>query len=260
MATNYSIQKLKSTDNHLIDDICELLKDNYDPAISKYFVYNDQAYKSFLASNLLRTDQFIYYIGFNKTIIGFAQFKIVANTLFLINLIVRKNYQNNKLGSRLLNYGIIAASTSAPHINVFELNAFVSNTILNWYLRLGMKLVNIDYWYDLTKLNLDIDLENQNNNLLEFKYISDQFGFTQLFLINTPVGYLINSKKLVIKGNFPFAYLSKIPLVLHDQEIQLSCIVSNVILDFPLIDRSYVLRIQIPDLQFVNDHLSMNNN
>ncbi|MDB5012563.1 MAG: GCN5-related N-acetyltransferase [Daejeonella sp.] len=260
MAMSYSIQKLKSTDDQYINDVCELLKTTYDPTISQYFIYNDTSFKAFLTSNLTRTDHFLYYISVDNKVIGFAQFKIVANTLYLINLIVKENYQNNRLGSRLLTYGIIAASTAAPYINALELNAFVSNTILKWYLRLGMKIININYWYDLKETNLNTEPDNTSYALENFKYITHQFGFTQLFLNNSPVGYLVNGQKLIIKGNFHFAYIHKIPRAFNNQSIEPGCIISDTMLDLPLIDRSYVLKIQLSDLKFINDHLSMINN
>ncbi|MDB5120428.1 MAG: GCN5-related N-acetyltransferase [Sphingobacteriales bacterium] len=256
---NYSIQKLASTDEYYIDEVCEMLKNTYTPSISQYFIYNDKSFKAFLTSNLTRTDHFIYYISVQKVLIGFAQFKIVANTLYLVNLIVKENYQNNKFGSRLLTYGIIASHTSAPYIKTLELNAFVSNTVLKWYLRLGMKIMNIEYWYDLKEVQLN-DAKTSNIELENFKFITDQFGFTQLYLNNLPVGYLINGKKLIIKGNFHFVYLHKIPRVFNGQDIELGCIISDTMINIPLIDRSYLLRIELSDLKFIHDHLSMINN
>ena len=236
------------------------MKTTHVPTISKYFIYDDHSYRAFFTSSLTRAYQFIFHVSFNNLIIGFEQLKIVANTLLLNNLVVKTNYQNNKLGSRLPTYGIIAARSAAPYINFSRLSAFVSNTSPKWYLRLGMKIVNIDYWYNLNETNFSSDPIISNKELANIKYITDQIGITQLFLNNLPVGYLINGRKLTLKGKIHFAYLAKIPQMFNKQEIELGCSILDVVLDLPLIYRSYLLRIPISDLQFVNDHLRMSNN
>lgn len=251
---NYSIQKLSNTNAHDIAEICDLLKHAYPPGISQYFIYNDRSFNAFLTANLARDDHFIYYITIQNVIIGFAQFKIVANTLFLTNLIVKSSYQNNKIGSELLKYGIDAARQCAPNIVAFELTAFVSNWALNWYLGFGMKVISTEYWYDLPETIHNTPTNNTYSEPLNFRYITDQYGFTQLFFNNAPVGYLINGKKLVIKKNFPYSRIHKLPRVFNGNNIELGCIIADTMFNHLLIDKSYQLRILISGLKFSYNH------
>jgi ribosomal protein S18 acetylase RimI-like enzyme len=250
---NYSLKKLSSNDSETINKVCEILKDTYPEKISQYFIYNDRSFKAFLTANLNRTDQFIYYLSdTEENLIGFAQFKVVSRTLFLLNLIIDPKHQNNQYGSKLLAQSIQLVVASLPQIKVFELHSFVSNTVLEWYLRLGMKVLSFTYWYDLKGIEKPKGKKQSTSNL--FQYKTDQFGFTQLFLNSYPAGYLLNGKKLIVKGSLDLHELKKIPLEYNGQRIEAGCLISDKVIDLPIIDKCFLLSVPLPDLQFKNGH------
>ncbi len=80
-----------------------------------------------LKNELQNKNSYIFTAKYKKQIVGFVAIWTIFSEAHLTNIVVRKNYQNLKIGSRLLDY-IIDFSVSL-HLNSITLEVNSSNII-----------------------------------------------------------------------------------------------------------------------------------
>ena len=115
-----------------------------------------------LFSNLIINENIIVLKSYSTNqILAFVQFQGDKEELEIIGLGVKKQYQNNGLGKKILNY-LINKGYHKIHLEVSKINT----EALKLYYSLGFKKISIRKNYYLTKYNTKEDalLLNLTNN------------------------------------------------------------------------------------------------
>ncbi|HEY1025857.1 MAG TPA: GNAT family N-acetyltransferase [Sphingobacteriaceae bacterium] len=248
------LKELTSSDEMIINSIHELLKKHYDTEISSYAIYKDPNYLYFfktLISNVL--DHIFYCVDSDtQAFLGFAHFKEKNNSLYLNNIIVDSEYQSSHVGSFLL-FNSLKQLTSDNDYSYFELDVFEKNTrAFNWYIRLGMDIVDYSNWYNITSY-----FRSDNKGFASpggydresFTCVYDQNGFKQLMQNGLQIGTLINETHLIIKTEIDYNLWRKIHWYFKESSLKSVCLVSKKKHDLFLIDKSFHLRIPFKKLQ-----------
>ncbi len=229
----WNVEKYGSGKEVDLDRIVHLLNVTYNFPSSEYFIYKDAAYLPYLRFVLSSESQMAYLLtDERRELCGFAHLKIAGSTVFVINVIIKAAYRNAGLGTKLLLFALKDILERKANVLVrLRLDVFKSNSkALNLYLRWGLKIEATSYRYQIPAPELSADDST-------FYYKTDGFGFTQLYQVDTAVGYLINNTKLVLKENFK-GKLSEIPQP-KPHTILSACLISLEPKPMPLLDQSF---------------------
>ena len=240
-----SFERLQTFDENVVDGICISLRKAYNPSLSRYFIYQDLNFKQYFLSLINNDDVYIFYSvdsALNR-LTSFAFFEVNDKILSLRNIIVDHKSKAPNIGAQLFATAIKDIGRKHTNIEVFQLDVFEQNTgAYNWYLSIGLIVSHNLYWYDISNLFKHHHTSLLPGNKLRCLSIeTDNYGFKQLIYENEVIGSLINSNSLVIKCNLTSALLSLLRVYFKDHFPLNVCLISNIPLDFYLIDRSIQL-------------------
>jgi ribosomal protein S18 acetylase RimI-like enzyme len=249
----YIIRKLSHEENQLITAVCQLLNKSYDKEVSEYFIYRDKGYSPYLKKSLAEHRDFVYVVvdSADNEMIGFAQVKVVASSIFLNNIVILPAFRGHNIASKLLSYLVNDLENESNKIQTFSLDVFERNShVLNWYKRLGMKGSGVKYWYDLFDIyNSEYPLRTlQKNEKGNISVIKDENGFEQVFFNEAHIGTLIANNTLLIRST-PSREVFGMLKQYFVGSLKGVCLISDNQFDYPLIDRSLKLEIGIEDLK-----------
>lgn len=248
----YKIQCLKKTDEILVDAICETLKTAYDPDISRFFVHQDEGYKLFFNSILDHPSYATYYTydAISNELAGFACFQIIENVVFLKHIVVNNRLQGSKIGTNLLNYAledILARDASNEYL--FQLHVFEKNSkALSWYFSIGLEVLDCSYWYDLQS-TIDKQVLSDEYNVTFFRVVLDTFNFKQVYYQELYIGTLLGEHALIIKNSEVLNHLNLLSYFSKVRNIVSIGYISNMPLDFKLIDKAFLMSKSINTLK-----------
>lgn len=248
------LKELTSPVESIITNIDQLLKKHYDAEVSAYSIYKDPNYLYFFKSLINNVVDRIFYVvdADSMEFMGFAHFKIRGNTLVLNNIIIDSEYQGAKVGSFLLKSALKQLSEENHHFSFFELEVFEKNVrAFNWYIRMGMDVVNYNNWYNITSyFRNDLAAGAGGYDKESFTCVYDQNGFKQLMHQGLHIGTLINETHLIIRTEIDYNLWRKIHWYFKESALKSVCLVSKKKHDLFLIDKSFLLRISFDKLQF----------
>lgn len=248
------LKELTSPVESIITNIDQLLKKHYDAEVSAYSIYKDPNYLYFFKSLINNVVDRIFYCvdADSMAFLGFAHFKIRGNTLVLNNIIIDSEYQGAKVGSFLLKSSLRQLSEENHHFSYLELEVFEKNVrAFNWYIRLGMDVVNYNNWYNITSyFRNDLAGSPGGYDRESFTCVYDQNGFKQLMHQGLHIGTLINETHLIIRTEIDYNLWRKIHWYFKESALKSVCLVSKKKHDLFLIDKSFLLRISFDKLQF----------
>jgi ribosomal protein S18 acetylase RimI-like enzyme len=253
---NTVLHKLSRQNTILIDEIIYLLTTTYDPKISDYFIYHDIGYRNYFEYLLKNKEHAIFACCAKETgnMVGFAHFNKISDNIFLKNIIVTDQYQDQGIGNYLLLHSLKKISNTRNFVfRTFQLDVFESNNrALNWYLKLGMEIEEYFNWYDISYyckngFGYESMLEKASRIKLEIK--KDRFGFDQLILNDHRIGTVINKTRLIIRVDADYLLLERLYLFLKDSEIESVCLVTKKDFNFLLLDKSFQLSILLKDIK-----------
>ena len=247
---NYSIRKLAKADIDYIEEVCELLGNGYDSETAKFFIYQDPNYKNYLSSTLGGLQDVIYIVlSSREELMGFAQVRLIQSTVFLNNIIIKPEFRGSNIATSLLAY-MISSTESSQHIQTFALDVFEKNTaVLKWYMRLGMTINGVKYWYNLMDQYRKCAADTGSSDIL---LKEDNSGFIQIFAGNKKIGTLIDGKTVVMRSEADTKLLTS--LKRHfESNLKGLCLVTEQELSYPVIDRSYHLQVEVDKLQLQRD-------
>lgn len=253
LKANPVIKELTSSDETVINSIHLLLKKHYDNEVSSYSIYKDPNYMYFFKTLINNVVDRIFYSIDPDTLafLGFVHFKIKGSSLYLNNITVDSEYQSCGVGKSLLMAGL-KQLTDESEYSYFELDVFEKNTrAFNWYIRLGMDVVDYSNWYNITsyfRSDTRSYVTPGGYDRDSFTCIYDQNGFKQLLHNGLQVGTLINETHLIIKTEIDYNLWRKIHWYFKESSLKSVCLVSRKKHDLFLLDKSFHLRIPFKKL------------
>lgn len=252
--TEPKLRELTSQDDSIIYNIDQLLKKHYDAEVSAYSIYKDPNYLYFFKSLINNVVDRIYYCfdPDSGVFLGFAHFKIKGTTLVLNNIIISGEYQGEGIGSYLLKNSLRQLAEEGNDFAFFELEVFEKNVrAFNWYIRMGMDVVNYNNWYNITSyFRNDMAGSPGGYDKASFTCVYDQNGFKQLMHQGLHIGTLINETHLIIRTEIDYNLWRKIHWYFKESALKSVCLVSKKKHDLFLIDKSFLLRIPFKKLEF----------
>lgn len=254
----YIIQRLYKEDIKLANAICESLKTAYDPAISKFFVHQDLAYKSFFKSTIEHPSYATYYCYDSESdeLQGFACFQFIGEIIFLKHIVVNNKLRGSRIGTSLLYKSLdLIQKDGLSNGELFQLHVFESNSrALSWYLSIGMEALDCSYWYDLyphTVSTYRSALKRQN--FLTMK--ADAHGFMQANYNGLHVGTFLNNRTLLIKDSQMLELFPIFPDFIRLHAIESIGFISNKQYDFELVDKSFLMSMPVTQLKLTYQRL-----
>lgn len=245
----YQIRKLSYRDEDHIEQVCRLLNSSYDQDISRYFIYRDANYQAFLSNSLQGAQDLIYIVIDldQHELMGFAQLKVLPDTLFLNNIIIKPEYRGNNIALLLLKFMVQETVSQQNYPETFSLDVFERNTpVVQWYLRLGMNITGHKYWYNLMDYYHGFPRAISSTNQIEI--VQDENGFTQVFSSEVKIGTLMNGNALVVRSMPEPDVLNQ--LRRHFQNsLEAFALITEQELDFPLIDKAFQMSMALKDLR-----------
>lgn len=247
------LRELTSPEDSIIVNIDQLLKKQYDAEVSAYSIYKDPNYLYFFKSLINNVVDRIFYCEDAETgnFLGFAHYKIKGNILVLNNIIIDGEYQGANVGSFLLKNSLKQLADEKNNFSYFELEVFEKNIrAFNWYIRMGMDVVNYNNWYNITSyFRNDLAGSPGGYDKESFTCVYDQNGFKQLMHQGLQIGTLINETHLIIRTEIDYNLWRKIHWYFKESALKSVCLVSKKKHDLFLIDKSFLLRIPFEKLQ-----------
>jgi hypothetical protein len=242
------IRKLSATDTRYIDEICQLLTGSYDPVVSKYLIYRDSNYKDYLLYSLGGSRDYIYVaLSPAGELMGFIQVRILDYTLFLNNIIITPEFRGANIASGLLKVTINDIQKDETDMRTFALDVFEKNAeVFKWYLRLGMNIRSTKWWYDLSE-EYNGRTAKPGSNPISIK--KDDMGFTQVYSNSIRIGTLIKGDRLLMRSEVDPAVLGTLKDYFEGR-LEGLCLISDKELNYPLIDRSFQLHVELTDIKF----------
>jgi hypothetical protein len=248
-----ALGEIISPEDSIIINIDQLLKKHYDAEVSAYSIYKDPNYLYFFKSLINNVVDRIFYCVDAETgnFLGFAHYKIKGNILLLNNIIIDGEYQGAKVGSFLLKNSLKQLAEEKNDFSYFELEVFEKNVrAFNWYIRMGMDVVNYNNWYNITSyFRNDLAGSPGGYDKESFTCVYDQNGFKQLMHQGLQIGTLINETHLIIRTEIDYNLWRKIHWYFKESALKSVCLVSKKKHDLFLIDKSFLLRIPFEKLQ-----------
>lgn len=245
--------EITSPEDSIIINIDQLLKKHYDAEVSAYSIYKDPNYLYFFKSLINNVVDRVFYCADAETgnFLGFAHYKIKGNILVLNNIIIDGEYQGAKVGSFLLKNSLKQLADEKNDFSYFELEVFEKNVrAFNWYIRMGMDVVNYNNWYNITSyFRNDLAGSPGGYDKESFTCVYDQNGFKQLMHQGLQIGTLINETHLIIRTEIDYNLWRKIHWYFKESALKSVCLVSKKKHDLFLIDKSFLLRIPFEKLQ-----------
>lgn len=173
--------------------------------VSKYLIYSDDAFISFLSIQVINSDAqniFLLLNNAEKTIGGFCRIKVLSDTLFLNNIYLKPSFQGLGLGKKLLFSAIQNSLNTATH-KFFSLDVFQSNSkAINWYKSLSMDIVEATNWYKITKYETAQKISDS------ISLQKNEMGFSDLIYTQKKIGSLINNTPILYSFDFVDVLLS----------------------------------------------------
>ena len=244
---SYFIRNLSAADTRYIDEVCQLLATSYDLQISEFLIYRDKNYKEHLIRSLSSSSDFVHIaLSADGDLLGFAQVRILENTLFLNNIIIKQQFRGASLASGLLRFMINEANIDGRGIDSFALDVFEKNAgALKWYQRLGMQMRSTRFWYDLTNAYAEVTVMHGS---AEVSATKDEAGFVQVYSGDLRIGTLIAGNKLVMRAEIGSDVLQGLKRYFGNS-LEGLCLITDSKLTYPLIDRSFQLQVRLNDLK-----------
>lgn len=246
----YVVERLKKTDKKLAIAICNILKTAYDPAVSKFFVLQDNSYKKFFFSTMDHPAYATYYVyDVNaKELAGFACFQIMEEILFLKHIVVNNRLRGEKIGTKLLTHGINDIKAKNRQLSLFQLHVFEKNSkALSWYLSIGMKMIECNYWYDLTSKLNSIDTTGGEKKKM-FSCRRDSFGFVQVYDEDNFVGNILAYHTFILRNITYLSAIDKLVKFASSHRISSIGLSSENRLPYNLVDTSILLSVPLNKL------------
>jgi hypothetical protein len=245
--------RLKDLNDEIIDNICYVLSNAYNPILSNFFIYRDSNYKSYLRSIIKNPDVYIFYTcnHTSNELTGLVFFEVQRNSVYLRNIIINHQFAEYNIGSQIFFKSLDIIKKEKTDVDILQLDAFGNNGgALNWYLNIGMKINKYLYWYDITDLLKNSIITNSDNaKYSRVQLVVDIYGFTQLLFNNQEIGSLVQGKYLVIKTSLTQDILNCIRYCFVSMSLLSVCLISNEKLDLLLIERSTHLVISFEKLK-----------
>ncbi|MEN0052420.1 MAG: hypothetical protein AAGC65_02075 [Mucilaginibacter sp.] len=253
MPTMQLFTRLTDPNDQVIDIMCDVLKNAYNPALSNFFIYRDSNFKTYLCSIVDSPDVYIFYTcdHTSNELTGFVIFEIDGPSVYLRNIIINHQLSANNIGSRIFFKSLDIIKSERSEVDILQLDALGKNGgVLNWYLSIGMKINRYLYWYDITDLfkssaPTKLSIGNYDNSQL----VKDAYGFTQLTFNGQEIGSLIQQKYLVVKTTLTQDILSCIRHYFFTMSLLSVCLISNEKLNLLLIERAAHLVISLQKLK-----------
>lgn len=255
---DFLIKELVGFEAETEDEICRLLRQNADPELSCYFIYNDRNFKKYFKSLLNSPSDRFFYCTDPSTgkCVAFAHMKFAGPVIRLNNLVIEKACEKSTLGTQLMERVLETALSEEAEFERFELDVFEKNKkAFNFYLQLGMEISDYSYWYDITSFcaNAEIvPLADYSLNSASFTVAVDENGFNQLFYNETLIGTIIDGKCLLVRTKLDYVLLKKLNLFFRSAGLSSACLVSKKELELSLIDKAFHLTIPFEKLNLLN--------
>ncbi len=247
---NYVLHQVNITDKKYIDEMCKLLKTTYRDLLSKYFIYQNKTYKSYLKDAIANDKIYAFtcLAGIKKDLAGFILLKKKNEQLFIINIIVIDAYRNKKVGSFMINDSITKLYKQENILKNVGLDVFETNQLaFKWYQKLGFNVTNQCNWYNVPLKTSDSKIYEQKDET-QFSFTVDEVGFKQLNNGNTWMGTLIDGKNLILRSELSESNLQLLIEYLKPFKINSMCWVTHKDQPFLMIDRSISMEIPIISL------------
>ncbi|MDO6657812.1 GNAT family N-acetyltransferase [Anaerobacillus sp. 1_MG-2023] len=176
-----------------VEAVRSLLQSGIRKEIFPLTIYSSKKYGRFISSRLHQSE--VVFVGAyqNKHLIGYAEWRILKDTLFLNNIYVSFAQRGLGIGAKLLQYGVtefLNDSTRFFSLDVFEDN----NNAMLWYKRLGLEKVGTAYWNvgkQKKTLRSRKECIGKISNWTEAENHQNQYGFSMLHIQTSTGDYRI---------------------------------------------------------------------
>ncbi len=205
MKENYFIRKISKND---IERFVQIFRESFKSEYLIPSIYRGVGIEKFIELELINPFSLYYYFGFyyDDTIIGCAEFKIINNDTFFLNLIASDDqFMGKGIGSALVNYAFkffTNKGCSKVQLDVYEDN----DIALNWYNSLGFIELNKKSIYKLDNALLEEEEEYSIYilNFPQYWKLIDTFGFyyIEVAIDDTTIRLGVINNDLIIRGEF----------------------------------------------------------
>jgi GNAT superfamily N-acetyltransferase len=246
------IRRFYHDNDAIFSEIILLLRGIYANKVSKFFIYQDENYPTYLASMARDEKNFWIYYGINidhGDLIGFALFTSYHNNIFLNQIIIKPAFQFKGLGTYLLYnvLGILNMEFGADYFKKLELDAFYSNThARKVYDHMGMKAVPGLNWYSSRITSPSEHKEEIFDH--SYRIEVDDNGFTQLLADRRHIGTIINGNRAKINREEIEDLDEALRFLRKHTKVRQVCITSKDKIDLPLVDRSITYTIKFSEI------------
>ncbi len=250
-------QRLHSSDIDLVNRISDSLTKAYDPALSNFFIYQEQCFKSYLRIIIANPSNYLFYVisNLSQKLIGFVFFEIKGDTLSLKNIIIDHEFTGFNIARDLFLESLNIIKGENPYLINLNTEVFEKNAgALKWYKSIGMQEEHHLCWYDITHLFSNAPPAALETNIAtEIKTEVDGFGFTQLLYKEQQIGSLVNKRYLVINAELTTSLLQQIREYFKFDKPKSACLISKHSFDLNLIDRSVTLSANFENIRVNRD-------
>lgn len=195
--------------NECVKEVINLIHSNLRKDILQTTIYCSEGIEKYLDYLLSSEGEYsgYYYFGCfdGQKLVGFIEWRIVANnSIFLNNIFVNKEYQNQGIGKKLFK---TLFEISLSNLSIIRLDVNKDNTAIDWYKKIGFeikseKLLYVKDCYELKCKDNSIQMNNLILNYPVVKQSLDEFGFGIVSFDDQEVGipnkyyYNINNTKI----------------------------------------------------------------
>ncbi len=246
----FKLYEVKSSDTKYIEEACRLLKNTYRDWLSKFFIYQNKSYKTYLKEALDKKIYVLYVClaGKKQEMAGFILLKKNEEKLFIVNIIVLEDFRNKKAGNFLIKESATYLYNDDQKLSTTALDVFETNQLAyKWYSKLGFEIKGHSNWYNIPVKFKSEQISNRHDEP-PFQIYTDDLGFKQLSDKSEWLGTLIDGKNFILRKEVNLDKLNLLSAFLQTKKVNSLCWVTSREESFLMIDRSINMQINTSQL------------
>ena len=181
--------KIRYAEKRDVCRIIEIVKQGFDNILLDAMIYGCKGIDKYLSYQFELPQSLsdkVYIVAENSDgVMGFVEFRIYPDTLFLNYIGIDKSSRKNSLASYLLNQSELMIRKKCH--KKMQLDVFFDNQIAkNWYEKIGFTSITSSNWLSVS---FEAESKLKNAKISDFPQAilcSEKFGFSE-FLLSTPI-------------------------------------------------------------------------
>lgn len=175
--------QIRFSEKRDITALVRMVREGFREDIADRLIYGAKGIHEYIRIQLEEKNTDTRYITVEKEgeVIGFVEYRYLADSLVLNYIVISKKFQGKGLASEILwkSIGLLKPVISRLVLDVFDYNT----TALCWYQKIGFKPISTSFWYDVKCSHLKE--EGDEVYVLNFPQaclLYQNFGFSALTL------------------------------------------------------------------------------